>query len=400
MIKPKDNKKIMKKVLFLVVATTLFFSCGKENVSPVVTETPEVTPISLTASFEPLASGTKADINNSNQLVWRSGDKIGIYVTSFGDKNQPFHLDGAGGTTTGSFVWDYDEGNFTSHDATVAFFPWHGTNSTDNNVYEGTMYFKLRDGYYDYTSGQMLTPLVAQMSYNSGISNYNPIEFKHAGAAVKVIINNLPAGAKSIGLSAENQQIRGDFHINPVNAGSESMSLDAAEDKGQNSVWLNFTNDAESVFTFLFPVPALASQKLSFNIYDTNNILVWSTTTSVAQPAVGRAQVLAMPALNISYYSQFVTDDTWSLVGKINGANKWEVDQKMYSYGESSVTRITLKAGDEFKIRKNKAWSEAYPGSNYSIGSDGVYTIFFNHSSHDITVLKDDKCQYPFAENL
>lgn len=401
----------MKKVLYPVaIATLIFVSCGKENVAPIDKDAPIIEEIvepaapalSLNASFEELQKDTKADINGSNQLVWAGGDKIGVYVNDveWGDKNQPFHLDGAGGTTSGTFIWDYDNGNFTNQKASVAFFPWNGTNgATDNNVYEGTMYFKLPGAYYGYTSGKMLTPLVAPMHYNG--STYDNVQFKHAGAAVKVTINNLPAGAHSIGMSIDGKQISGDFHINPANAGTDAMSLDNPEDNSKNSVWLNFSNSSETAYTFLFPVPALSSPKPYFQIYDENDILVWSANPP-AQNSIGRAQVLVMPPLTITPYSYFTVDGIWSITGQIKGENKWGTDYALYDYGDAHIimARMEFNDGDEFKIRKERVWGEEYPASNYKINGSGTYTIRFNTSTHVITAEKDGVCPYPIATQL
>ena len=67
----------------------------------------------------------------------------------------------------------------------------------------------------------------------------------------------------------------------------------------------------------------------------------------------------------------------------------------MYTDGTVTILKgISFKAGDEFKIRKNKAWDEAYPGSNYAIAEDCTVDVWFNNSTHDIT-LKEAKCDYP-----
>ena len=200
----------MKKTMLLLAAMAAFLalSCQKEME---VTESVDDNAFALKASIEDLSTPTKATINGSHQFLWSASDKIGVYVSDWGTKNQPFTLSGAGGERTGSFVYDYDGGAFSATTATAAYFPWNGTNiETDNNVSGSTMYFKLKQGYDNYLSGQMLTPLVSPMTYSAG--SYAPITFKHAGAAVKVVVSNVPAGAHSMGLVAEGQQIRGGYH--------------------------------------------------------------------------------------------------------------------------------------------------------------------------------------------
>ena len=331
-------------------------------------------------------------MNDSYQLVWATDDEIGIYVNepSWSQKNQPFILDKGAGTTTGEFKWE-GSGSF-SENATAAFFPWEGNGSDKNNVYNGTMFFKMREGYYGYTSGKMLTPLVASLSGST-----DDIKFKHAGAAIKVTINNLPAGVHSIGMTVDGQQINGDFSINPANAGTDALALVSPGDH-PNSVWLNITpaNEARA-FTFIFPVPTLTSPKLSFRMYDKNDVLVWSKNLKAQDFDLRRADVLVMPAIDITPYSQFSESTEWTLYGTINGS-AWG-DFPMCTDGTVCIlSGVAFKAGDAFKIRKNKAWDESYPGSNYEINSDCIKDVWFNISTHEIT-LKDAGCPYPTYQN-
>lgn len=376
----------MKKFNFIVAIATLgFLSCQQDQDSVINNEVKKES-YTFKASIENFA--TRANINNSYELVWASGDKIGIYVNdaSWNDKNQPFTLSSGEGTTQGDFTWDYS-GSF-SDNAAAAFYPWQGTGSNNNNVFEGTMYFKLPESYSDYTSGKMLTPLIASLSGST-----DEIHFKHVGAAVKVTINNLPAGAHSIGMSVNGQQITGSYRINPANAGTDALSLDGTSDISKNSVWLNYTNNSESEWTFIFPVPTLTEPKLSFQIYDKNDVLVWSKTTP-KQPTLVRADILEMPALSITPYSQFSKSTEWTFCGNIDGA-AWIDDIPMCTDGTVCILRgVTFKANDEFKIRKNKNWGEAYPSSNYVVTSDCTKDVWFNISTKEIT-LKDAGCPYP-----
>ena len=377
----------MKKYLFIVAVATLFFSCNKELEPTAPTTTDRFT---FKASIEQLAEPTKANINADNGLVWATGDQIGVYVNdaNWTDKNQPFTLSSGAGTTQGAFTWD-NSGTF-SDKAAAAFFPWQGTGSDNNNVYDGTMYFKLRDAYWSYESGKMLTPLVASLSGST-----DDIHFKHAGAAVKVHINNVPKRVHSIGMSVNGQQVSGTFSINPANAGTDAMALVGDVDVTKNSVWLNIWNGSEAAWDFIFPVPEVTKPKLSFQMYDENDVLVWSKNLKAQSSDLKRGDILVMPDLTITPYSQFTESTEWTLVGLIGGINAWDDDIPMYTDGTVSILKgVSFKAGDEFKVRKNKAWGESYPGSNYAITADCTKDVWFNNSTHEIT-LKDAKCDYP-----
>ncbi len=381
----------MKKVFYLVaIATLAFVSCQKE-----IEIENEVTRDAFTvkASIEQLASPTKGTIDAANQLIWAAGDKIGIYVNdpSWTDKNQPFTLSSGEGTTQGVFAWDYT-GDF-SNNATAAFYPWEGTGSDKNNVYEGTMYFKLHDSYWSYESGKMLTPLIASMSSSS-----DNIAFKHAGAAVKVTINNVPARVHSIGMTVDGQQISGNFSINPANAGTDALTLVDTPDNTKNTVWLNIWNGSEKAWDFIFPVPELTTPKLSFQMWDENDVLVWSKKLKAQSSNLGRGDILVMPPIDITPYSQFKESTEWTFCGTIGGINAWGADIPMYTDGTVCILAgVSFAAGDEFKIRKNKDFAVAYPSSNYVVSAAGKKDVWFTPSTGAIE-LKDAKCPYPAAK--
>ncbi|MBO4742981.1 MAG: hypothetical protein J5533_05035 [Bacteroidales bacterium] len=382
----------MKKVLFIVAVATLFFSCQKE-LEP-TNSNDSGKGFTFTAGIENLA--TKADINTSNELVWAAGDKIGIYVADWTGHNQPFHLNDAdAGKTTGRFIYDNDEGVFTNTSAQFAFFPWQGYDSNkDNNIYDGTMYFKMRETYDSYTSGQMLTPLVATMSYDSQAGDYEPIDFKHAGAAIKLVISNLSPGCKSAGIiGPEGSSLWGTYSLATSAVGS-SMAIVSSEAKG-DQVWLHFnaTTAQSTPFTFIFPVPTISASKLTFKIYDKNDVLVWSRSTTLSE-ALKRADVLEMPDLEIIPYKRMKEVSTWGVVGLID----WNTDIPMVTDGESSVLpNIHIAAGSAFKIRQNGSWENQYGGTgtdgNYEVSEEGDYDIILSNGT--IKVVPTGECPYP-----
>ncbi len=385
----------MKKVFYLAaVAAFAFFSCQKQEIAPNANTNKSGASFTFKASIE--QSATKATINASNQLVWAENDKIGIYVNdaSWTDKNQPFTLVGTGGVIQGEFKWDYDGGNFTNKNASAAFFPWEGTGSDKNNVNEGTAYFKLPNHYDSYTSGKMLTPLVAEMSYNSVTSEYEPIQFKHAGAAVKVTINNLPAGAHSIGMKVDGKQIYGDFRVTPNNANPSAIELGADEDVSKNEIWLNYTNDTEAPFTFIFPVPTLTTPKLIFKIYDEHDVLVWEKKLKAQPSDLGRADILDMPAIDITPYAQFNAVSTYYVHGTLNGTD-WK-DFAMVTDGAKSIAKgLVFSGSGKFKVTDGTNWyPDNNPDHNWNVTTAGTYDIIFDNTTYGISVVAS-KCPYP-----
>lgn len=403
----------MKKLLYFVIATTLLFAACQKEVDPIEqAQTNNHEAVTFKASIEQLADPTKASINASNQLVWAEGDKIGLYVPGWG-QNQPFTLVGEGGSIEGEFTWDNKtpENSFADN-AEAAFFPWQGIAYGDNNVSAGTMYFKLKDWYDGYTtSGKLLTPLVASLENSS-----SPIKFKHAGAAVKLTINNLVSGGYKAKMSVTDEQITGNFHINPANAGTDALIPNEAANTSLNHLTLNSWKGS-GAFSWIFPIPALSKPKLQFEIEDGNGIVVWHKNLKAQTSDLGRGDILVMPALDITPYSQFIQDDTdpsepgapdtWTFCGTING-NDWQDDIPMVTDGRYWIlSGFTFVDGDKFKIRKNHKWivdgGDEYPNgegdTNWKFTSDnaGAKDIIFDSSDHSITVVSY-KFPYPTVD--
>ena len=394
----------MKKTLLFVAVATLFFaSCEKE-----ITTSDQNTHNApcFRASIEQLVdSDTKAAINASNQLEWATGDKIGIWFPSWDDNNyQSFTLSGGEGTTEGTFSIDTGWA-YNPSDATVAYFPW----SAGTNMYEGNLYFELPSAYWSYDNGDMVTPLVAS------ISNADAISFKHAGAAVKLTVNNLVSGTYAVKMSVYNKQISGYYHVNAANAGTDAMVPNTAENTSLNNVTLN-SYKGSGAFSWIFPVPELDNPKLKFEITDDNGVLVWKKSLAAQANDVSRGDILVMPAVSISPYEQFVSNNTWSVTGDNNG---WS-DTKMVSDGTLFIAKsVTFAANEQFKIRTYGAWTTTYgydelnktdgkdkwhknavagtENNNIKITTAGTYDIIFNSSAteycgyaaHEIRVVQN-----------
>ncbi len=401
-MRPLKKRTTMKKALFLVaVATLTLLSCQKEI------ETNDVKPakdgFTFKASIEALSDAdTKATIDASNGLVWAENDMIGIYFPAWGDKNQPFKLNAASaGQAEGEFTIA-SAADPSGATATAAYFPWWDTeglsatypSSSQTNVWDGVVYFKMKEEYYGYSNGRMLTPLVAPITSSS-----DNIAFKHAGAAVKVTINNLVSGTYHAKMSVTGQQIAGAFHVNPANAGTDALAVDTgAEDVNKNNVTLHAWKSSGS-FTWIFPVPELTTPKLQFEIEDENHVTVWSTKLKAQANDLKRGDVLVLPARDIPLYSKFVQDAAceWSFSGNINGS-AWQDNVQMMKDGKYWILAgCTFAAGDEFKIRKNKDWGEAYPSSNWAFnaGNAGSKDIIFNSETKEIQVVAH---KFPYPE--
>lgn len=371
----------MKKVLYLAAAAALLFSCQKEIDS---FEEAQNDNFSFKVTIEELSAPTKAEMNDTYDLVWKTDDKIAVHATGWND--EPFTLVGAGGSSSADFTWD--NGTEFSPNAIAAFFPYGGGNNYSET--NSAAYFTLPYSYSGYTSGKMLTPLVASLTSSTDVIN-----FQHAAAAIKVTINNLPAGAHSIGMSVAGQPINGYFHVAKGDFGTKAIELNGTDTfvnkDDPNSVWINFEPlAAEQAFTFVFPVPALTTPQLSFAIYDKNDIEVWSKNVKAQANNLGRADVLVMPAVSITPYPQFDAVSSYYVHGSFDGTN-W-TDKQMITDGiHSIIAGVEFTAAGEFKVTNGTKW---YPDSNVPV-SAGTYDIIFDETSHNVTVQATGECAYP-----
>ena len=398
----------MKKLFYLVAVATLgLLSCQQEQdpVSNVVKNES----VTFKASIENFATRATYD---SGDLLWTSGDKIGVFFPNWTDNNQQaFTLSSGANSTDGVFKMD-NNWAFSPSDATCAYFPY----TNDNNVSGDNIWFTLPQTYGDNTSdvsnfsGRMYTPLVAKPSSDGTIS------FKHAGAAVKVTINNLPAHAHSIGMTVENQQIYGYYHV-PISNIETNPTLvinDNTSNNTKNTIWYNFKNETTKAdpVTFIFPVPTLTAPKLTVQIYDVNDVLVLSKTTKNSQPNLGRAQVLAMNAISITTpYSDYTeTSSEWSVCGSFTS---WSSDKDMITDATKGICiyKRNFVKDEEFKVRSKGSWTKSYgsdavdPRSenvwegqdgNIKMKNDGIFYVIFNTNKEKIIILSEENwSSYP-----
>ena len=105
---------------------------------------------------------------------------------------------------------------------------------------------------------------------------------------------------------------------------------------------------------------------------------------------------VVIPEVVGSPYAEYTEASTWSVIGSFSAYEiSWDGDLNMWAdaSGNHVAAHVTLKAGDEFKFRKDQDWgvnlggdfgsldsefSVTQDGPNIKVGADGVYDIFVN----------------------
>ena len=107
---------------------------------------------------------------------------------------------------------------------------------------------------------------------------------------------------------------------------------------------------------------------------------------------------VVIPEVIGSPYADYVEASEWSVIGALAAYEiNWDGDLNMWTDGSNHVAaHVTLTAGDEFKFRRNQAWTEnmggdfggldneftvTQDGPNIKVGADGVYDLYVNPAS-------------------
>lgn len=105
----------------------------------------------------------------------------------------------------------------------------------------------------------------------------------------------------------------------------------------------------------------------------------------VITAVLAMAMVIGMMAM-----TAFAADDTYSVIGTING--NWDTDTELVKQadGTYSVDIKDVKAGSyQFKVRVNKAWDTSYNTDGVAVGEDSNVKVDVAKDGSTVTVTFD-----------
>lgn len=196
-----------------------------------------------------------------------------------------------------------------------------------------------------------------------------------------------------------------------------SMTVEFVKEWGGVATWIGTDNGPFDASKYDFIVLEIEPASVMAQIWveysdktnETAQIPVGSTSvklplnpekkTGIQQIAV-QTDLPGVVVIKRVYWEGFATapaGDTWTVAGNFVGsswnpedtANDMTLEDGLYKLVK---TDVTLEKGVtyEFKVAKNHAWTEAYPGSNYTftVEETAIYTvtITFNAETQEITV--------------
>ena len=118
-------------------------------------------------------------------------------------------------------------------------------------------------------------------------------------------------------------------------------------------------------------------------------IAQYTNASAPGAPGYGVALILKEAKEGIPYVEGFVpADHTYGIIGSFEGSG-WNSDVAMEAAGENSWTgEVTLKAGDEFKVRADGAWNDSWGDGegNLVAEADGTYVVTITFDGDNATV--------------
>ena len=319
---------------------------------------------------------TKATINSSEQIVWASGDEIGVRlykgsaVTGHDDGSgydawdATFTLDAAdAGKTNGSFTCPTSTDQWLK--AYAAWYPRYIDTDLTNIGGDAKLYFYLRSWYDGYTDGTSLMPMLADMS--SWSESNTDISFKHVGAGVRVTLKDVPGAANQASLTVAGKNIAGWYTVeDPTTAGT--AKLVAGDGTDNNTVYLKFaTASAKRDMTFIFPLPTVdLSGGITIKLYyDSDHKEFWSRSASNINVSLDRGEVLDMPDLTVPVdpaTASTATVNLWFIPKKdvTNGAylNCWDFSGDWPGLEMTEYTEVNHVKCYKLPIEASKVWGK------------------------------------------
>lgn len=389
----------MRRFLLFSMGLLTMASCSKESTS---VNTPALERVTLVSSVENQVS--KATLS-SKTWYWAPGDAIGVYFYDGGgdQATNTFYLKENVSTTIGTFEYKGDDIYENRKWNVGAVYP-----KFDNAIWwidaasDHVANIELKTS-YDYTSGVVLMPLVANLK--SGGARPTSVAFKQVASCVKVTLNSVPIGTKTITLSAD-KTIAGDCNIKISDVGTGTLSNYANSSKSVSFVLSSALTSSQNGMVFYFPILPVSDPTFTISVKDTDDHVLWSKTkafTGESTLTLGRGDILEMAATSVSTktltvgIATYIGSPSTTYIHAWGGHARTGTDYQVKRDGSRTITGTRDKHSsasqtynaytatvpndiDGFNIKYGEQWSSnasntSQTGYIYEWG--GVYYIFF-----------------------
>lgn len=264
------------KLYYALLSILLFMaSCVDDKMGGSQNET-----YSFTAQIEQ-DNSTRTTVNAQNQVLWTTGDEIGIYGNQQ-TKNALFTLQTANGTSA-QFSGELKSGEQPD----FAYYPYQKGAELNGS----SLTFELPDEYV-YT-GNSNAPMI-------GFDNGNQsLAFKHLCGLMKVTVRDVPEKSVQFVITSEGknpQPIAGTAVVDDVYAEDAILSIKEQGDKAYTITYQLSGSVTNREFTFFIPLPVGEYDKLTVSLRSAEDDVLYQKSTSNVR--IKRAYILSMPTLS------------------------------------------------------------------------------------------------------
>ena len=250
------------KRYLLLLPLLLAFSCQREN-APIQEDS-----FLLSATVEPLALGTKADIATATgNFSWTEGDKIAIWFSS-ASVTRYFDALFTETNAQGKGIFLTHKNGTREH---YAVYP--ASYAQNSNHGDPNLYVVLPENYEIDNSGATWKAYYTTFSPVPMIApnaDGQDLTFKHVGGVLRLTLTNVPVGTKKIVVYTGNK-IWGDFAVDVTNISQPYIFVEnpLAAGTGENvSFTLQNALTSAETFTLNVPLPVGTHETLSVAVYN------------------------------------------------------------------------------------------------------------------------------------
>ena len=220
----------------------------------------------VTASIEG-EGNTRSNVTDEGGFTWSKGDVIGVYSTR---QENPWLQStplAQGGQSTASFTITYPNGVTANG---YAVYPYSASHSVDNEALSINL-----PSVYDYSSVDYSENTNAPMVATFTEAKPATFEFKHVGAVIRFIIENVPVGASQFVFTAINNKITGDFSL-------DNGMISTSSSAENNSVTIKFKEltAVQSSMKFFVPVPTGEYEDMKVEIKKADGTVVLESSSN------------------------------------------------------------------------------------------------------------------------
>ncbi|MBR5925525.1 MAG: calcineurin-like phosphoesterase C-terminal domain-containing protein [Bacteroidales bacterium] len=354
----------MKKNLISLLLTALcglVFSCTAiQETDPISPEKPIAGGLTQVITGQLDESDTKANITNAGVFTWtESKDIVAVHLCNDGEGIHRYIASSGASASAASADFSVTTSEAATYRDAFALYPSYLVDCSSavgpaNYGQDGSPLDLSLPGSYTLAQVAGVHTPVAMIASNTAGGNWS---FKHLGAMLRVIINNVPGNTAKIAISMPGKKIWGDFSI-PAPVIPGTSQLETSDDPGYDTVTitdLNFNPDTPFYdgVRISIPLPTGTYPSLSIICYDSSDnvlrqqierpvnytlprrggALLTVTLGGVTINAAGDQVVFAPGNLQA-----FVTGDHPIDTGYVKSVSQWRFAENQYDVIEGGNT--------------------------------------------------------------